>query len=278
VAENLPGEVKLMKNYICQATSNILNDIEKLVDVSEFMDSLTEEFTKRGNISDYNETNVKEEKKEDSKAIKEMKKEFQKAKKSPTVENKLKEKLNKIAVKIAEDPTFKDKDVYLHPDIKEACLQEKERVCSGCASINCYVKQTLCKKHNIKKQYYGKCKGKRANFSDLTHYGVIENTPTAPTHSASTISKPSKDVDYDSDAADMAQAMALFLASKTTENEEFSFSMYPVGMSTEEITRENIPNGLIKSQPITHVLFVPWVVIGTSMAFPAIMMNITTSI
>ena len=77
-----------MKNYICQATSNILSDIEKLVDVSDFMDSLTEQFTKKGNISDYktfpipackkkltvNETNVKEEKKEDTKALKDLKK------------------------------------------------------------------------------------------------------------------------------------------------------------------------------------------------------------
>ena len=42
-----------------------------------------------------------------------------------TIENKVKQKLNKIAIKIAEDPAYKDKDVYLHPDVKEACLQEK---------------------------------------------------------------------------------------------------------------------------------------------------------
>ena len=53
IAENLPTEVKWMKNYICQATSNILSDIEQLVDISEFQDSLTEEFTKKGNLSDY---------------------------------------------------------------------------------------------------------------------------------------------------------------------------------------------------------------------------------
>lgn len=134
-----------MKNYICQTTSDILSDFEKLVDVSDFMDSLTEEFTRKGNISDYktywipackkkltvNETNVKEEKKEDTKAPNDLKKEFQKIKKSATVENKLKEKLNKIEVKIAEDPAFKDKDVYFHPDIKEACLQKKRKSLLG---------------------------------------------------------------------------------------------------------------------------------------------------
>ena len=76
-----------MKDYICQATSNILTDIEKLVDVSEFQDGLTEEFTKKGNLSDYktypipsckkkltvNEAKVKEGKKYDKKALQEMK-------------------------------------------------------------------------------------------------------------------------------------------------------------------------------------------------------------
>ena len=48
-------------------------------------------------------------------------------------------------------------------------------------------------------------------------------------------------MDYDSDAAELAEAMAAFYEAKATENEEFGFSMYPVGMTTEEITRENIP-------------------------------------
>ena len=73
-----------------------------------------------------------------------MKKEFLKNKKSAADDNKIKEKLKKIAVKIAEDPAFNGKDVYLHPNIKEACLQEKERVCWGCARSNCYMKQKLC--------------------------------------------------------------------------------------------------------------------------------------
>ena len=139
-----------------------------------------------------------------------------------TIENKVKQKLNRIAIKIAEDPAYKDKDVYLHPEIKEACLQEKERVCWGCASVNCYAKQTLCKKLGLKKQYYGGCKGKRATFGDLKYYGKISNDPpSAPTHSASTITKPSEKVDYDSDAADVEAAMSLFLLTNVTEVESF---------------------------------------------------------
>ena len=73
-----------------------------------------------------------------------MKSDFSKERKSATIDNKFKEKLNLIAVKLAEDLSLKDKEVYLHPDIKNACFKEKERVCWECAGINCYIKQQLC--------------------------------------------------------------------------------------------------------------------------------------
>ena len=90
VAENLPREVKIMKNYICQAASDILTDVTKLMDVSDFMTNLSEEFTKRGILSDYktfpipaskkklavNGAEVKEDKKENKKAAKDLQKEY----------------------------------------------------------------------------------------------------------------------------------------------------------------------------------------------------------
>mgnify|MGYP003323808502 CR=1 FL=1 len=53
IALNLPPTVKLMKDYILQTVANILEDIELLVDISEFQENLTTEFEKRGNIGDY---------------------------------------------------------------------------------------------------------------------------------------------------------------------------------------------------------------------------------
>ena len=44
ITNNLPPEVKLMKDYILQVTANILDDIELLIDISEFQDNLTIEF------------------------------------------------------------------------------------------------------------------------------------------------------------------------------------------------------------------------------------------
>lgn len=92
IAENLPAEVKLMKDYICQKTSDILNDIEELLDISEFQVSLTEEFNKIGNLGEYktfivppckkrltvNETKFKEGKKDTATAVKNIKSDLSK--------------------------------------------------------------------------------------------------------------------------------------------------------------------------------------------------------
>ena len=152
---------------------------------------------------DISETKVNPEKKNDKKddptALKNMRNDFTRERKSLAVDNKFKEKLNLIAVKLADDVSLKDKEVYLHSDIKAACSTEKERVCWKCAGINCYIKQQLCIKHKIKRQFVGRCQGKKATFGDLSKYGVA-NVQT-PAHSATTIPKPSVNVDYDSDTA-----------------------------------------------------------------------------
>ena len=106
----------------------------------------------------------KDEKKDNAKALKALKTEFTKEKKTLETDNKLKEKLNTIAAKIAQDTSSKDKDVHLHPDIKDACSKEKERVCWECAGINCYIKQQLCKRQNIKRQISWYLQGKEGNL------------------------------------------------------------------------------------------------------------------
>ena len=75
-----------------------------------------------------------------------MKNVFNKEKKAVEIDDKFKVKLNLIATKIAEDPSFKDKEVYMHPNIKNACQQDKEKVCWECAGVNCYIRQQHCYK------------------------------------------------------------------------------------------------------------------------------------
>ena len=66
-----------MKDYILQTIADILDDIEKLIDISEFQKNLAIEFDKKRNLGDYktylvpackksltvNETKIKPEKK-----------------------------------------------------------------------------------------------------------------------------------------------------------------------------------------------------------------------
>ena len=81
IAQNLPTEVKLMKDYILQTIADILDDIEKFIDISEFQKNLAIEFDRKGNLGDYktylvpaykksltvNETKIKPEKKNNKK-------------------------------------------------------------------------------------------------------------------------------------------------------------------------------------------------------------------
>ena len=168
-----------MKDYILQTIANILDDIEQLVDISEFQKNLAIPFDKKGNLWDYknymvpsckknltvNETKVnpdkKHDKKDDASALKSVRTEFSKERKTVAVDNKFKEKLNLIAVKLADDVSLKDKEVYLHTDIKVACSEEKARVCWECAGINCYIKQQLCIKHKIKRNLLVSAREKR---------------------------------------------------------------------------------------------------------------------
>ena len=126
ISNNLPPEVKLMKDYILQVTANILDDIELLIDIIEFKDNLTIEFDKKGNLGDYktflvpaykknltvNETKIipdkKKDKKDNASTIKSMKVDFSKERKPTPVDNKFREKMNQIAVKLAQYVSLKD--------------------------------------------------------------------------------------------------------------------------------------------------------------------------
>ena len=111
--------------------------------------------------------------------------------------------------------------------------------------MNCFLKQQLCRKHNIKRQFLGKCAGKKATFGDITKYGAVGGLSTT-THPTTTISIPFENVDYDPDTAAVRENMAMFLESQETNSDEFGFSNYPVEMNTtrEAITRDNFPSAV----------------------------------
>ena len=79
-------------------------------------------------------------------------------------------------------------------------------------------------------------------------YGIA-NVQT-PANSATTVPKPSENVDYDSDTAALEHNMAMFRESQATNCEEFGFSGNVVEMSTTRprLTKENIPKASVLSE------------------------------
>ena len=88
-------------------------------------------------------------------------------------------------MKLADDPKNDDIEVFKHPDV-QAFLKTKNnrRICWDCFLYNCYLKQTLSKKHNLNKHYPNDCKGKLKKFKDLKNEPSVATTD-APTATAS---------------------------------------------------------------------------------------------
>ena len=64
VALNLPIEFKQMRTYLLQSSSAALSDISLLIDIPEWMELLTKEFTSKGILHDYTSANIPASKKE----------------------------------------------------------------------------------------------------------------------------------------------------------------------------------------------------------------------
>ena len=255
VAENLPVDIKQVKNFILQSSGAAMTDISLLIDIPDWMALLTTEFTNKGILSDYTSSIVPASKKklaingaeikDKSLGENEVTAQWKKTKKHFIVDEKFKKTLKKIAEEKAKESANKELEIYKNPDIMEACRKEGHRVCWECASMNCLIKQLICKKLNKPKQFLGSCTGKPAKFGDLSKYGLEfipkgKGTKPEPANTASTVIKTSEEIDSDSNNSDVERAMGGFLSMRTdainnvNEDASFGFNANPVNMSTEE--------------------------------------------
>lgn len=162
----------------------------------------------------------------EAKSNKKMFTEYRKVRQSIAIDDRVKKTLKTVAVEKAKDTANKELDVYRNADIAEACKKEGLKVCWACASPNCYIKQTLCNKLGIPKQYVNGCKGKIAKFGDLSNYGLPTKTNNPKgkkpegNENASAVIKPLEVNNYDSDNSDLEQAMGSFCSvmPKATNN------------------------------------------------------------
>ena len=128
-------------------------------------------------------------------------------------------------------------------DIKE----ENIKSCYCCASPNCWIKQRICIKLGVPKQYVNGCTGKIAKFGDLSNYGLPykpktkvdkKKKPEAVENAATTV-KPAIN-EIDSDFEEVEDSMKDFLAAKAKATTDvniintYGLMAYSVGMSIEE--------------------------------------------
>ena len=125
--------------------------------------------------------------------------------------------------KVNLDTTLKDKEVWRDTDIAELVKKEKHNSCYCCASPNCLIKQRICIKLGVPKQYVNGCKGKYAKFGDLSSYGLPfalkkrndkkeKNKKPEASEAAATVEKPTADID--SEGEEIENSMQDFLIQK----------------------------------------------------------------
>ena len=147
----------------------------------------------------------------------------------------------------AKDPTIKDNEVWKDTDIAKVNKKEKINSCYCCASPNCLIKQKICNKLGVPKQYVNGCKGKVAKFGDLSNYGLPyqlkkkfeKKKKTEANESAATAVKPTIN-EIDSDFEKVEDSMKDFYAAKAKATTDvnivntYGLVAYSVGMSIEE--------------------------------------------
>ena len=144
------------------------------------------------------------------------------------------------AAQLATDPKNADSEIINHPEIK-ALMKEKNnrRVCWECFLHNCFLKQTLSRKHKIKKRFLLKCKGKYLKFKDLNDK---TNVSKADVDIASASVSSSKPFDENS-VEELNRLLEEMDAAVNNDNSDFELQNYTVNISSSSsFTRDMIPS------------------------------------
>ena len=253
IVRHLNGDFKQIKDYIMQLIANMYDDIKLLVDIQDFQTNLKAAFETKGLLSSYKNDNIPAPKKsmaiheakvkvdkkdrkdrEDTPAgLKAFNADYLKAKLSAKDDTDLKKEVTTLATKLAEDPQNADAKIGLHKEIQDLMKLKKKRVCWGCRSANCFIRQNLSNTHNIKKKFSFTCKGKQIAFKELA--GQLKDSQTESNTASAQVKSPAA-VNDDSDSDDLANAFANMNTLQTTRNDEFGYRDCVTGFETNIIT------------------------------------------
>ena len=253
-----------MREVITQKITNMFDDKSTVIDIPDFQTFLTTEFEKKSILSSYkcdiipapkkgvsvNETNVEKKKEkdkgdkgdkvEDPKDFREFKKDYSKEKINASEDNANAKLFKDKAAQLATDPKNADMEIINHPEIK-TLMKEKnsKRVCWDCFLYNCFLKQTLSRKHKIKKHFLLECKGKYLKFKDLNDK---PNVSKAEVETATASISSSKPFDENSDE-ELNRLLESMYATENNDNSDFELQNYTVNISiSSTFSRDMIPS------------------------------------
>merc|ERR1712030_160144 len=203
IARHLGDDFKVIRQYISEKCTNMHDNIEKILDISDLQEDFKTVFETKGVLTQYttenvpaprkgnlavNETKIKNDGKkvkgeEKPAATKEQNKEihakYNKKKIDAEEDKKIKTKVVELDLKLAENPANTDLKVWNHKDITALLKTLKARVCWCCESANCFIKQSICTQMQVKRKYGEKCNGYQVSFKDLKERESGANTATA---------------------------------------------------------------------------------------------------
>ena len=255
IARHLSDDFKLIKEHIMRECTNMHDNLESVIDISEFQKNIKGVFETKGVMTQFTNENIpmpkksmavheakvkndnKKEKVEDTKELlAELEKKYRKEKISFKDDTALQNEIDTLALKLAEDPANADAKVVFHNDIVSFLKTKKKKVCWCCRKVNCLIKQTCSQKLKMNKKFVGDCKGKQTTFKELKEF-----KPTESKTATAQITIPAT-ADSDSDSEFLANAFNDMRASQEA-NDEFGFKENVAEFTVERpVNAETVPS------------------------------------
>ena len=131
-----------------------------------------------------------------------------------------------------------DLEVINHPEMKNFMKEKKiKRGCWCCFKHNCYLKQQLSRKYNLKKRLAEGCTGKILRFKNLVEKTNVSETTAEQNTTAITAAKP-----FDDNSVEEMQRI-VDIAEDEEEFCEVGFEQFRAGISPQStFTEDMIPD------------------------------------
>ena len=152
-------------------------------------------------------------------------------------DNALRQEVDDLALKIAEDPANDNVIITNHEQIKSFLEKKKKKVCWKCRRQKCLSKQTASRKFKLEKKFDNKCDGKPLTFKQFKANNEGKPKAVESTAKITTPSISGSDSDEDTDL--------IINNIRESRSEEFGDNYYQnvAGFSVEGvITAEDLPN------------------------------------